>query len=396
MGIRHKTLITGTNNASKQISKERWNEILAGWRADSISDLSPETNKALDSVITCATSKTIAAADDDAASADQVWPAKAIIASGSGTAPKIDVNGDGNFQPERIVGPGDVVRPQYHSPNTNSETTVVRVCLPGRSFNWSVTTSASTYDTDADAFFAAHGTGDSTFKTAWNNYVVGLKSDSIWTKIAAVYPYFGTTAAEQKWNAKDPRDLDAAFRITWGGTKTHDANGFTGDGSSGYGNTHFTPTDFTSADSGGLAMFNKTDASSAMGYDSGRSDGADAQFTGLIAEYGNGNAYGGFGTGAYNCNVAAGDSRGFWIMNRNGSSNTELWHDGTKVKDIADTVSLGTGIPIFVGCSNKNGTPTYFSPKNQALFVILKDGLSSGNIAAFTSRTATYLAAIGR
>jgi hypothetical protein len=61
------------------------------------------------------------------------------------------------------------------------------------------------------------------------NYLVsGLKAIGVWDKMKAIYPFIGGTDSTHKWNLKDPRDLDAAFRITWSGA-THNYLGFAGD-----------------------------------------------------------------------------------------------------------------------------------------------------------------------
>ena len=78
---------------------------------------------------------------------------------------------------------------------------------------------------------------DSTIETALCNLVEGMKSDGIWTKMKAIYPFVGGTADTHKYNLKDPRDLDAAFRITWAGGVTHASTGVKGNGTSGYGDT---------------------------------------------------------------------------------------------------------------------------------------------------------------
>jgi len=91
--------------------------------------------------------------------------------------------------------------------------------------------------------------------TAVNNFFVGVKLDTLYTKIAAMYLIIGGTASSDKWNAKDPRDLDEAYRITFNGSITHSALGMVGT-SSGYGNTHFT---FNSTDTvGGLFYYCQT------------------------------------------------------------------------------------------------------------------------------------------
>lgn len=83
-------------------------------------------------------------------------------------------------------------------------------------------------DPDWGAFRIAAGITDATQKTAGNNLVLSLKSGGFWPRMVAVYPFLGGTAASHKWNLKDPRDLDAAKRLTFDltvGSITHSSNG---------------------------------------------------------------------------------------------------------------------------------------------------------------------------
>jgi hypothetical protein len=102
-------------------------------------------------------------------------------------------------------------------------------------------------DPDAQAFITAAAITDTTQQTAVNNLVVGLKADGLWTKMKAIYPFVGGTASSHKFNLKDPRDLDAAFRLQFFGGVTHNANGMTGNGTNGYANTFVKLTDGVSA-----------------------------------------------------------------------------------------------------------------------------------------------------
>jgi hypothetical protein len=83
------------------------------------------------------------------------------------------------------------------------------------------------FDADAQAFITAASITDPTQQSAVNDLVVGLKADNLWTKMKAVYPFVGGSASTHKWNLKDPRDLDAAYRLTFSGGLTHNANGVT-------------------------------------------------------------------------------------------------------------------------------------------------------------------------
>ena len=93
------------------------------------------------------------------------------------------------------------------------------------------------YDPDAQAFFTASGLTGATELNAVNQLVVDLKAANIWTKMKAIYPFVGGTAALHKWNLKDPQDLDAAFRLVFNGGWTHSSNGALPNGTNGYANT---------------------------------------------------------------------------------------------------------------------------------------------------------------
>lgn len=117
---------------------------------------------------------------------------------------------------------------------------------------------ATAIDPDAQAFLTAAGIVDATITSAINNLVVGLKSAGLWAKMKAIYPFVGGTATTHKFNLKDPRDLDVAYRITWFGGVTHDANGVQGNGTNGYANTHLKVNDLNQ-DSNFVGWYSRTE-----------------------------------------------------------------------------------------------------------------------------------------
>lgn len=98
-------------------------------------------------------------------------------------------------------------------------------------------TPTTSYDGDAQLFFDANTGLSSTQKGAVNALVLALKSDGIWNRMVAIYPFVGGTAAAHKWNLKDPRDNDLAFRLSFLGGWTHDASGALPNGTTGYAKT---------------------------------------------------------------------------------------------------------------------------------------------------------------
>jgi len=96
-------------------------------------------------------------------------------------------------------------------------------------------------DPDATAFIDAAGITNTTIISAIQQLVIDLKLYSIWSKMKAIYPFVGGTASLHKWNLKDPRDLDAAFRLVFYGGITHSSTGAEFNGSNGYADSLLTP-----------------------------------------------------------------------------------------------------------------------------------------------------------
>jgi hypothetical protein len=113
-------------------------------------------------------------------------------------------------------------------------------------------------DADASAFITAAAITDATQQSAINTLVTGLKTDGIWTKMKAIYPFVGGTATTHKYNLKDPRDLDAAFRLTFSGGWTHSVTGATPNGVNAYANTFLNPTTSLSVNSHSFGIYSKT------------------------------------------------------------------------------------------------------------------------------------------
>ena len=126
--------------------------------------------------------------------------------------------------------------------------------------NSNVISVAAATDADANAFIAAAAITDTTQKAAIDKLVVDLKSYGIWTKMKALYPFIGGTAAQHKYNLRNPLDTDAAYRLTFNGGITHSANGIQGNAINGYYQTFINPSVVFSPTSGGSQfIYSRTD-----------------------------------------------------------------------------------------------------------------------------------------
>jgi hypothetical protein len=99
---------------------------------------------------------------------------------------------------------------------------------------------------------------------AINNLVTGLKLNGLWNKMQALYPIVGSTATTQKWNLKDPRDLNAAYRLTFSGGWTHDSTGALPNGTNAFASTFYTFANATTDDSH-LSFFSRTQSTPNVG-----------------------------------------------------------------------------------------------------------------------------------
>lgn len=252
----------------------------------------------------------------------------------------------------------------------------------------------ASYDTDAQAFITAAGLSDDTQKNAVNQLVLDLKAAGVWTKLKAAYPFVGGTAAAHKWNLKDPRDLDAAFRLTFGGGWTHDANGAQPNGSTGYADTKFnTSTNGFTSTNGSLAIYSRSNTKNGMPYDIGNSDGVDNKATILITRYNTDLCFFCFGTTNYSPNGGSLDGRGFFASNRVGG-NSEGYRAGSRIINQTDTCSLDNR-SLYIGASNRGGTAMYFSDKQYA-FAGIGDTLSQSEHAAFYTAVQAFQTTLGR
>jgi hypothetical protein len=117
------------------------------------------------------------------------------------------------------------------------------------------TASGGGVDPDAQAFITAAAITDPTQQAAINTLVVDLKGYSIWSKMKALYPFCGGSASSHKFNLKDPRDLDAAFRLVFSGGWTHNSNGITGNGVNTTANTKLVNNAHLTATNGSFGFY---------------------------------------------------------------------------------------------------------------------------------------------
>jgi hypothetical protein len=130
-----------------------------------------------------------------------------------------------------------------------------------------------TYDSDAQKFYDASGISDTTQKTAINNLVKELKDSSLWTRFIAIYPMVGGSEATAKWNLKDPKDFDTAYRLTFYGSPVFKNTGVLFPSLSDFADTHLADSAFGGYNNAAMSFYSRTQ-NTISGYDMGCTDGA--------------------------------------------------------------------------------------------------------------------------
>ena len=252
------------------------------------------------------------------------------------------------------------------------------------------------YDPDAQAFFTASGLTGTTNLTAVNNLVVALKGFGIWTKMKAIYPMVGGTAALHKWNLKNPVDSNAAFRLVFAGGWTHSSTGAKPNGTNGYADTFLIPnTAYSISTSAHFSFYSRTNnienAIQLGTYDNISGQAFQVQIrNGSLSPY---------NTRSIINNVtwhetADTNSLGFYILNRN----------GTTIKNFKNNTNLGTGTStviarpqskVFIGAQNYLNNLNLPSTKECA-FASIGDDLTDTEAANFYTAVQNFNTALAR
>jgi len=217
--------------------------------------------------------------------------------------------------------------------------------------------------------------------TSVDTFVAALKTNSILSKMKAIYPFIGGTAATHKWNLMNPLDTDAAYRLTFFGSLVHNEFGMKGNGSNSYANTNaFHNAVFTlNSESFGtyqgnalageyntIGCFDGTNGSHIMpDFDSTQSVTRSQSIT----------------TGGDRLLFTVMSSEAMHLINRNSSAEYRF----RKRDQVLTIVKQATGLvnlPMFIGARRESGGANYYSP-HKIGFSFLADGLSIAEEDAF-------------
>jgi hypothetical protein len=263
-------------------------------------------------------------------------------------------------------------------------------------------------DPDAQAFVTAADIQDQVQADAVNTLVIGMKAQGLWTKMKAIYPFVSDKATsndralQHRWNLKDPRDLDAAFRLAFSGDITHSANGMQGNGINGYADSFFIPNNNgLTVNNNHLSLYSRTSEASPIGtqfYEmgSGSLDGNSSLTSIFTRRFTN---LAGYDSGFFVNNrtsYTSSDGSGFYVGKVNSDLTSKFFRNGVQVatRAITNQASL-SAFKTFILGFNENNSTIYYSPK-QFAFASMGTGLTDAEASNYYTLVQAYQTTLGR
>lgn len=253
-------------------------------------------------------------------------------------------------------------------------------------------------DADAQAFYDAAGITDETQRVAINGLVLDLKSYSIWSKMKAIYPMVGGIASTHKWNLKDARDLDAAYRLLFNGGWTHSSSGALPNGTTGYADTFLTLSAAGCFNNYHFAFYanNNPSADSTVRVDIGRGAGVGGSYANLYIRLDNTNSFGG-SSGNRDIFSTNSDARCFAVLSSTSSTSFKLYKNGVldTTNTTAQTNTASTTLNIYLGAQGNASGAGQYSDKRCA-FASIGDGLNDTEAGNLYTAINSFQTTLGR
>ena len=267
---------------------------------------------------------------------------------------------------------------------------------------------SSSSDVDAQSFISAASITNDTQVTAIDTLVTALKTAGIWTKMKAIYPFVGGTAESHKFNLKDPRDSNDAFRLTFSGGWTHSSTGALPNGTNGYANTFLVPSNnFTiSQYDAHISLYSRTNIeapttnwlSGSIGVDDDYNSGAyfvlnvNSKTTRIVQGRTLGNQW-------VTYSGPLDDSRGFFMVNKQNNTTLKLTKNTTL---LASNTTLSTGQyrpaqNFYIGAVNGSQSYSGLNYDNKEYSLIsIGNGLTDVEATALNTAVQAFQTSLGR
>jgi hypothetical protein len=251
-------------------------------------------------------------------------------------------------------------------------------------------------DADAQAFITAAAITDATQQSAINTLVVDLKAYGIWTKMKAIYPFVGGTASAHKFNLKDPRDLNAAFRLVFSGGWTHSSNGALPNGTNAFADTFLNPNSVLINNNNNLSFYSRTDTNGLFA-DMGAASSTSTTQIGIYLRL-TGNCLADSGTFSESrITASTSNSLGFFNLTRTSTTSFKVFKNGSSIgsNSTTNTVSALPNFNLFLSAYSQAGSSVQYSNR-QCAFASIGDGLTDTEAANYYTAVQAYQTTLSR
>lgn len=251
-------------------------------------------------------------------------------------------------------------------------------------------------DADAQAFITAAGITDATQRSAINTLVTDLKSYGIWTKMKAIWPFVGGTSSSHKWNLKDPRDLDAAYRLVFSGGGTHSSTGYQPNGVNGYGDTFLNVNTTLNTDNTSIAYYSRTNDYSfaLMGCVEAASPDRGILLSPKFSSSFN-NDFSCVNSSTVS-KTAAINTNGLFIVSRIVNNQFKGYQNNSIAYTSATNSGIKPNLKIYIGARNNSGNIASQFTNLQCAFASIGDGLTDTDAANLYTAVQAYQTSLNR
>lgn len=254
-----------------------------------------------------------------------------------------------------------------------------------------VASSIGQFDADAQAFFnrvtTAGGSLSATEQTAINTLVIQMKADGIWTKMKAIYPMVGASAAACAQNLKSS-SFTGTFTSGW----TFASTGVTPNGTSAYMDTGLIPNNELQLNSVHISGYLRTNnsvagpilsAENALNYTDGLYiwPGGSANSPSVRINDNTSQSY-----------AAGTDIRGLHIATRTASNVKKMRRNKTQMFNVTTSSTNLNVSSIYVAKSRNNGN--FYT--NSIALITIGDGLSDAECDLFYDAQQAFQTTLSR
>lgn len=236
-------------------------------------------------------------------------------------------------------------------------------------------------DADVQAWVTATGISNAGVIAAYNTFVIAWKAAGYWTNTKIIHPYTtdaGTGApalAQMKYNLKDPRDLDAAFRLTasGGGSPVYSNVGYLNGGAGCWLTTHAPPATVFSSQNAFTVILGISTNVNAFENDYGSTDFSGTNRNLYLRVLNNNVEATASTSSSSDISIAAPTSKGIWFLTRTGSTAEAVYKNNSStpvVTAATASVALGATQEMFVGAVSNGGSGVLPSTKTYVIDIV--------------------------